>query len=63
MYDVISWYDENRQRVVASALRDCDCAINYANSEFARNRGAIVSVVTPNGFMKYEISEFGAHYF
>jgi hypothetical protein len=59
MFDVIAWYSENSQRVVASGLRDRECAINYANSEFERNRGAIVSVITPNGFTKYEVSEFG----
>jgi len=63
MYDVIAWYSENSQRVVASGLRDRDCAINYANCEFERNRDAIVSVMMPNGFTKYEISEFGVQYF
>lgn len=64
MYDVVAWYHENSQRVIASGLRDLDCAINYADSEFNRNRGAIVSVhTTPNGFIKYEVSEFGAQYF
>jgi hypothetical protein len=61
-YDVIAWYNENSQRVIARGLRDIACAINYADDEFARNRGAIVSVITPNGFTKYEISEFGVQY-
>jgi hypothetical protein len=63
MYDVISWYDDNRQKILAIGVKDIDCAINYANYEFNRNRDAIVSVLTPNGFTKYEISEFGTQYF
>ena len=63
MYDVVAWYHENTQRVVVSGLRELSVAINYADAEFGRNRDAIVSVVTPNGFMKYEISEFGVCHF
>lgn len=63
MYEVIAWYHENAQRVVASGLRELSVAINYADTEFGRNPDAIVNVVTPNGFMKYEISEFGVLYF
>ena len=62
MFEVIAWYTEDSKRVIASGLREFDTAINYANSEFARNRDAIVSVLTPNGFVKYEISEFGIQY-
>ena len=63
MYEVISWYNENTQRVVVSGLRELSVAINHANTEFNHNRDAIVSVVTSNGFMKYEISEFGVCHF
>jgi hypothetical protein len=62
MYEVIAWYDENRQETVASGLRDLNCAIGYADSAYDRNRDSIVSVITPNGFTKYEVSEFGVQY-
>ena len=62
MFDVVAWHDENRQEIVASGLRDLNCAIGYADSAYNRNREAIVSVITPNGFTKYEVSDFGIQY-